>query len=473
MAIAIRKANMFRHAWVGLPAINFTDYLFSDNAKHNLLKISNEYENKEVNQRVKSFLPRFGKLTNLNVLRLNDRLILLAPRYVHFHEVNILEIYREVHSINEIKEEVVKTFDDLPKNAFKKYWKINQAWKDLDNPQSEEFIEKKQKEYFELVASEPQEDAGGIGGKGVLVEVKNKDENSSSKKKVALANIKVDRKNIKRSYLGSPNTSRERRQVLFNLINHVEEESCDLFVLPEVSVPYQWIGLLAYLSQRRDIGIIAGLEHWVNKNNFAFNFMVTILPIKRRRYNTCLIKIRLKNHYSHEEVKQLKGYRLFIPSEKFAKHLKHYDLFHWRKSYFSVYNCFELADISDRALFKSQVDFIVASEYNKDTNYFSEIAGSWVRDIHCFFIQVNSSDYGDSRVIQPSSSVNKNILQIKGGDNSTIIVGEIPIDDLRDFQLKEYILQKEDNRFKPTPPDFMRENVLIRIRNKKFKEYGI
>ena len=124
-----------------------------------------------------------------------------------------------------------------------------------------------------------------------------------------------------------------------------------------------------------------------------------------------------------------------------------------------------MADIHDRSLFKSKVDFIVASEYNKDTNYFSDIAGAWVRDIHCFFIQVNSSDYGDSRVLQPSQTNSKNILQIKGGDNSTIIVGRLDIKSLREFQLKEYELQRDDKTFKPTPPDFDRIEVQKRIDN--------
>jgi len=73
-----------------------------------------------------------------------------------------------------------------------------------------------------------------------------------------------------------------------------------------------------------------------------------------------------------------------------------YDLFHWRKVYFSVYNCFELANIQHRSIFKSKVDFIVASELNRDTDYFSDIAGAWVRDVHSYFIQINTSNYGDS-----------------------------------------------------------------------------
>ncbi|WP_160140164.1 hypothetical protein [Chryseobacterium sp. c4a] len=221
------------------------------------------------------------------------------------------------------------------------------------------------------------------------------------------------------------------------------------------------------------MGIVAGLEHWVNSKGVVFNFMVTILPFKINYYTTSIIKLRLKNHYSHFEKHQIKGYRLLIPNENLDNYTMSYDLFHWRKTYFSVYNCFELADINHRSLFKSKVDFIIASEYNKDTSYFADIAGAWVRDIHSYFIQVNSSDFGDSRIIQPSKSFCKDLIQVKGGNNSTILVGNLDIQKLRNFQYKEYHLQKDDidggkTVLKPTPPDFDRKNVKIRIENKDF-----
>lgn len=46
----------------------------------------------------------------------------------------------------------------------------------------------------------------------------------------------------------------------------------------------------------------------------------------------------------------------------------------------------------------------------------------------------------------------------------------INIDKLREFQLKEYNLQKEDKEFKPTPPRFNIENVKARIFDLDFQE---
>jgi hypothetical protein len=451
---AIRVSNMFRHRLISLPAVNYTNFLV-DTSKYNLLN-------------------NIEKAVDGGKFELNERLCLLSPRYVHFHEFNILNIYKAVHSVEVCDERAISCFERILDVAFEDYWHINYEWRFVFNNQDHDISEinaqkkKWKSEYFEI---EPASNSAGANTYETISVKSPTSKRSDINKKIAVANIQVHHENIERSIIKTANLSRERRTELFRLINLVEKEKCDLFVLPEVSIPHQWIKLLAERSYRRNLAIVAGLEHWINRSEFAFNFMLAVVPIKTPHYSTCLMRIRLKNHYSHEEKRLLKGYRLFIPSDTIKNYPRRYDLFHWRNVYFSVYNCFELAEIADRGLFKSKVDFIVCSEYNKDTAYFSDIAGSWVRDIHCYFVQVNSSDYGDSRILQPAKSFARDIIQIKGGENSTIVVGSMNIKDLRDFQLMEYELQKEkidsgSTVFKPTPPEFDRENVKKRIENR-------
>ena len=114
------------------------------------------------------------------------------------------------------------------------------------------------------------------------------------------------------------------------------------------------------------------------------------------------------------------------------------------------------------------MDFVVATELNSDTNYYSDIAGSWVRDIHSYFIQVNTSEYGDSRIKKPSKSVEKNMVVVKGGKNSTILIDDLDIDALRKFQLPGYAGQDAKGVFKNTPPRFNQDYVRIRIDDKDF-----
>ncbi len=53
------------------------------------------------------------------------------------------------------------------------------------------------------------------------------------------------------------------------------------------------------------------------------------------------------------------------------------------------------------------------------------------RDVHAFMVQSNTSDYGDSRISGPYSRDQRNLVQIKGGDNDSLIVGTINISEIR------------------------------------------
>lgn len=108
----------------------------------------------------------------------------------------------------------------------------------------------------------------------------------------------------------------------------------------------------------------------------------------------------------------------------------------------------------------------MASEWNPDTNYFSNIVESISRDLHSYVAQVNTSQFGDTRITQPSKTERKDILKLKAGDNDTILVGEINIKTLREFQRELYATTKDDKTFKPLPPEFELGDVLNRINNK-------
>ena len=173
---------------------------------------------------------------------------------------------------------------------------------------------------------------------------------------------------------------------------------------------------------------------------------------------TCLPVRRVKRYYSPHEEFILTNEGFKVPSKKDPYHL-----FRWRGASFAIYNCFELASIEDRSIFKGKVDFIVASEFNRDTTYFSNIVESASRDLHCYVVQANDSKYGDSRIVSPSKSESMSPLRIKGGDNLTFLTMNLDLKALRTHQRKGYGLQKDSKEFKPTPPGFLLEDVKARI----------
>ena len=287
--------------------------------------------------------------------------------------------------------------------------------------------------------------------------------------RVAVGHVHVSAEDIKASYLDRPNISRIRHQHLSALLNDIVKHGVrnptkriDLLVLPEVAIPHQSATFITRWAREHQIGVICGLEHRIDRKQQAWNEFLAALPYKtRNKSKACAPIRRLKKHYSPDEAFQLAGNALRIPKEPSKSR---YQLFEWRGASFAIYNCYELASIEDRAIFKGKVDFIVCLEFNPDVNYFSNIVESAARDLHCFVVQVNSAQFGDSRVVSPSKTIKLNPLRIKGGDNQTFLTMELSLQDLRSHQSQLYALQKDSEEFKPTPPDYRREDALDRMK---------
>ena len=283
--------------------------------------------------------------------------------------------------------------------------------------------------------------------------------------RIALANIPVSASDIEASYLGKPNLSRARLKPFTSLLNEVSiyrdkgKRKIDIVVFPEVSVPHAWESMLVAWARKHRIGVVCGLEHRVNGRNHALNEVLAALPYQTPSGHwNCVPIRRVKRFYSPGEEFILLNEGLKVPDK-----MDPYHLFRWRGASFAIYNCYELASIEDRSLFKGKVDFIVASEFNRDTNYFSNIVESASRDLHCYVVQVNDSRFGDSRIVSPSKSESMNPLRIKGGDNLTFLTMSLNLKSLRTHQRKGYGLQKDSKDFKPTPPGFPLNELQTRI----------
>ncbi len=293
----------------------------------------------------------------------------------------------------------------------------------------------------------------------------------TGKCKIAIANTILEYDEMLPEILTNhPNRKMDRYNRLKKIIDDAIKIKANMLVLPECYTPFEWLPLLAQKAVQNKLAIVTGVEHIIHKvsnteEEIATNLTATILPFSLDEDNvSCHINLRNKVHYSHEEKCQLKGYRYTYKEGEF------YDLFSYNDFWFSVYCCFELASLKDRSLFGDVVDGIIAVEYNRDTKYFSNIMESLSRDLHCYCVQVNTSNYGDSRIIAPTGSVKKDLVQVKGGLNDVVLLSEINIKSLREFQFKEYELQKNDNQFKPTPPDFDTEMVNYKIKRKMFEK---
>jgi hypothetical protein len=404
-----RKANMIRHNLVAWPLANFTEYNGSlvDDAK---FLTSNTYELKR------------EKLVN-------------SPRFVHFDEYQLFKLNTALNNLNE-----KSTLSDWQKDSLSEYLELS-GWQDI-----EVTFDKFDKGSNEFLVVEHLKVGESVKPKTL---------------RLALGNTQVNEEDINSAIRKDqlPNTSFSRQLKLFHLLNNALKENADLFVLPEVSIPVSWLPFMVSYSRRNQIGMVFGLEHWV-VNGKAYNLLIETLPYKLgNKYNSCVVTARVKNHYAPAELEMLDSLRL-VAGNKDLKPKNYYHRVNWKGISFATYNCFELSDIDHRSIFKSEIDLLVACVWNKDTNYYQHILESAVRDLHCYVVQSNTSQYGGSCVLRPTKTESKTMLYVKGGENSSVLTVELDVGGLRTFQFKSKPNSKDT--FKHLPPGYQSNKVLDR-----------
>ena len=282
--------------------------------------------------------------------------------------------------------------------------------------------------------------------------------------KIAVANVDMDPMSLDRVLRKDPDRSYERYKHIVHLINTAISEKANILVLPEAYVPFEWIPIIARTCAKNKLAIITGVEqlivphHRHTSKEKVVNLTAVILPYEQNENKLALTWFHLKKNFAPSEKQAIESYG-FIPQEGNVN-----ELFSWNNFWFSVYCCYELTSIKDRAKYMSIVDAIFAVEFNKDTNYYSNIVSSLSRDMHCFCIQVNAASFGDTRITQPKRTEERDIVNVKGGINPTLLIGEINLSELRNFQISGYAKQKESKLYKLTPPDFNTEIVRAKIK---------
>lgn len=427
-----RKSLLTRHHYLVFPFLILTKYYTETN---------------------KSVLANglFDKLLHDTDFDLDLRLIETRwkiPRWIYLQEINFFYILQNIKNYKLEENLFYMKNDD---SFINKYFNDSNAlYKSVNNKDiSKSINSEKYKQYNDKSTNTIK-----IFSDIISVSEKTK---SISKINIGLSNFKIIYNEIEKAISDKSKVYKEKRIKHIKLLNQAEEEKVDLLISPETCVPIEWLYSYSDEGRRKDRAFIFGLEHFTY-NNFCFNLSVCILPFEQGKVKDSLIIPRLKNHYSPGESKEILTYGKYIPKPI----TDFYHLIKWRGIQFTLYNCYELADILHRSIFRSELDIMFAIEYNRDINYFSNIAESVSRDLHCYFVQANTSDYGDSRVIEPRESSRMNPVRVKGGHNNVVLKYEINIEELRNFQLKRLPFQIDDKSFKTTPPDFDHEKVKTR-----------
>lgn len=273
---------------------------------------------------------------------------------------------------------------------------------------------------------------------------------SFKKLRVGIANISKDEHEFLEALQGRIHTSANQYKNIASVLNEAKKNKTKLLILPESILPAEWLMPIARWCAKNQIGIVTGVSHIPLKKHII-NMTAVILPYMRNDHKYAYMVPHVKVLYSPEEQEHIESVGL-IPA-----YGQSYEIFGWHNVWFPVYCCYELTSIRDRSIFQNIADLFVAVEWNRDVPYFSSIIESLCRDMHCYCAQSNVSQYGDSRIISPSSSVSKDMVKTKGGINASLQIVDLDIEKLREFQSMGYVWQKENKgSFKPTPPYFDR-----------------
>lgn len=371
------------------------------------------------------------------------------PYLVSIQEIMFQKIEYYI-SIGKLENLIFKKEKDSIDEIFKIYSQINYNYNPSD---SNEIIEVRKRE-----------DNNNIGIKEVDIVYAMLDD-SKTNEDVSKLRISIPALKVKPDVPDRDNYGEVEIYEYINIakiVNMAYQQRTNILVFPELTLPYKLLRVIANYCAKNNMCIIGGLKYIVCDKK-CYNLTAIILPFKYLNANNSLIVFHSKNYFSPREEEIIIKNCDKIPMTSEQMGMKNSELFYWRNFWFTTYCCYEITSIIDRSKYMSILDAIFAIEYNRDTNYFKNIIESLSRDMHCYCIQTNTSEYGDSRIVQPSKTDNKDIVRMKGGEDVSILTGVIDVQQLRYFQCNKYKPKKEEYDFKPTPPQFNKQIAHMKI----------
>ncbi len=427
----LRNSGMVRHKYMPNPILATTKYSLMDECSRSLIERDTL------------------RTITADYLNYESKLKENYPTYIHLHDLALKQFWEKIQCCD----------DDLYElYSPQKFDSIVNEFEEWNRFEAKKFITQ---------TKQPQTTASGpVDISKIILSEDSSIVTTNEQLCVALANIKIEENDLEDSLSFNKKSKLDRKPFdhLFNQITHYNSQknqtrNIDLIVFPELSMPYEYLYGLCKHVKKSGVGVVTGLTYIVLPNRKVLNIEAVILPVVVNGFTEALPILRIKNYYAPHEKEMIESRssasgKPLIVAEPENGH--YYHLIQWRGFLFTVFNCFELTNIEHRSLFRGKIDCLIATEFNPDVSYFSNIVESASRDLHCFVIQSNNAKYGDSRICAPYRREQKDIIQIKGGKNPTILVEDISIAELRDFQSTGFAKQKINLKIKSTPAGFDR-----------------
>ncbi len=222
-------------------------------------------------------------------------------------------------------------------------------------------------------------------------------------------------------------------------------------LLPELSLPERWVSSISGRLRDAGISLIAGLDYTRAPHNRIYSEALLVLADDRLGYPSTV------------EIRQRKC--LPAPPEEEELYVKHGQVWDERPAAKPIYDhkgfsfgvliCSELQSIAYRQKFQGNVDSIFVLSWNRDLETFGALVESAALDVHAYIALVNNRSYGDSRVRAPMKEAHRrDLCRVRGGADDYVVVVEIDIDSLRQFQSRAKNWPRENDTYKPVPEAF-------------------
>ena len=272
--------------------------------------------------------------------------------------------------------------------------------------------------------------------------------------RVAITNFATSDESWEQSAVDKPLLTLDRYISVSNLVNQaiMLKPRPDYLILPELSLPLEWVNSISHRLISVGISLIAGTEYRHSTKTEIFSEACMELTDSRLGYSTSVRIWQPKLEPAVGEDEDL-TVRFGKTWKKFGRLTK--PVYKHNGFFFGVMVCSEIQNSKARIRFQGYVDALMILSWNQDLDTFSSLVEATALDIHAYTILVNNRRYGDSRVRSPAKDTfRRDIARLRGGENDFCVAVELDIEKLRAFQSRAKRWPKKDDPFKPVPEGF-------------------
>lgn len=270
---------------------------------------------------------------------------------------------------------------------------------------------------------------------------------------IGITNIKTDNESWEASAFGKPSLTMERYKRLCSIVNQAIKlyPRPKYFLLPELSLPNEWLDSVSNRLLSAGISLIAGTEYIHDDKNGIYSEACLSLIDNRLGYPSSVRIRQPKSLPAPEEDKVLiSKFGKYWKDSKAPNIVYNHDGFH-----FGVMVCSELQNSKARINFQGEVDALIILSWNQDLETFASLIEATALDVHAYTVLVNNREFGDSRVRSPSKErFLRDLARLRGGNNDFCVTVEIDIEKLKAFQSRKKRWPDNNDPFKPVPEGY-------------------